>query len=88
MSFYIARMKFIFFVIVLLFGLNLSEPTNGPHDQVDDDDFNKQALPETAFSSVESNNREIEGHVKVLETPHKLENDKNLYRVIRLSNSG
>lgn len=79
-------MKFLFCVFVLLIGLNRSELTKAPHDQVNNANFNQQTLTGLSFASTDSNNSEIEERVKILRTPHKLENDKNLYRVIRLSN--
>lgn len=79
-------MKFHIIVLASFIGLNQSEPTKDPFDEVDDSNVTEPILPVTTFSSIESINSGIEGNVDALGTPHKLDNDKNLYRVIRLSN--
>lgn len=79
-------MKFQIFVFALLFDLNYCGTTKGPHNQLGNVTSNQQKLPVSIFSSIERNTSAREGHVEVLSTPHKLENDKNLYRVIRLTN--
>lgn len=73
-------MEFSIFILFLFIGSSNSEPTKGPHD------FDQQTSFVPTLLSNNSNNSEIKGHVNVLKTPLKLENDKNSYRVISLSN--
>lgn len=71
-------MEFYIFVIILIINLNHCEPIN----QTNHDDPKQQ----TTFSSNKSSNNSETERVEVMEAPEKSENDKKLYRVIRLQN--
>lgn len=82
-------MEFTIFVLFSIIGSSHSEPTKSPRDDMVSVNFDHQqtaSLSALLSNKSNSNNGEIKGHVNVLKAPLKLEYDKNLYRVIRLSN--
>lgn len=78
-------MKFYIFITILFVDLNHCDPIKVERNHVNNDNFSQQTLSVSTSLPNISNKSKI-ALVKVLKTPHKLENDKNLYRMIRLSN--
>lgn len=74
-------MKFYIFVFGLLFNLNYCFSIKVQRNE----DANQQTWAIRKSPSFKSNDS-VTSSVEVLETPHKLDNDKKLYRLIRLSN--